>query len=252
MASLRNARKTQQVHRERHQPLERQHLGALEKKKDYKKRAKDQNEKRKALAVLRKRALNKNPDEFQYHMINSELKDGIHFEKVGDEELAVGDVVQDLTYITHRRSVERKKIEKLKAQLHILDVEDDNPKNTHILFVDSEKEAKKADPSKILDTHPSLLARRFNRLRSNQLAELANNIKDPSLFKKMSYAKSKAYKKLAQRMERENKLRIMQEKLEVRKKLMNNKGKDGMKPKLVKAGTSTSAPVYEWPQRRKT
>lgn len=34
----------------------------------------DQNKKKEAIATLRKRALNKNPDEFQYHMINSELK----------------------------------------------------------------------------------------------------------------------------------------------------------------------------------
>lgn len=36
----------------------------------------------------------------------------------------------------------------------------------------------------------------------------------------MSKGKRKAYKELAQRIEREDKLRIMQEKLEVRKKLM--------------------------------
>lgn len=36
----------------------------------------------------------------------------------------------------------------------------------------------------------------------------------------MSHTKAKAYKELAQRIERENKLRIMQEKLEVRKKIM--------------------------------
>ena len=36
----------------------------------------------------------------------------------------------------------------------------------------------------------------------------------------MSKGKKKAYKELAQRIEREDKLRIMQDKLEVRKKLM--------------------------------
>nr|XP_053626577.1 probable U3 small nucleolar RNA-associated protein 11 [Cherax quadricarinatus]XP_053626578.1 probable U3 small nucleolar RNA-associated protein 11 [Cherax quadricarinatus]XP_053626579.1 probable U3 small nucleolar RNA-associated protein 11 [Cherax quadricarinatus]XP_053626580.1 probable U3 small nucleolar RNA-associated protein 11 [Cherax quadricarinatus]XP_053626581.1 probable U3 small nucleolar RNA-associated protein 11 [Cherax quadricarinatus] len=252
MASLRNAMKTQHVHKERHQPIARQHLGALEKKKDYKIRAKDQNAKRKALKTLRKRALNKNPDEFHYHMINSGLKDGIHFEKVENEELAVGDVMQDLVYITHRLTIEKKKIEKLKAQLHVLDMEDDEPKNTHIIFVDDEKEAKKADPAKLLDTHPSLLNRSFNRLHSSQLSSLDNNLHDQALLTTVSNCKRKAYKELAQRIERGNKLRIMKEKLEVRKKLMENKAKNGEKPKLVKPGTNTSAPIYQWPKQRKT
>lgn len=34
----------------------------------------DQNDKKAALTVLRKKALNKNPDEFHYHMINSKIK----------------------------------------------------------------------------------------------------------------------------------------------------------------------------------
>lgn len=251
MSSLRNARKTQRVHRERHQPLGRNHLGPLEKKKDYRKRAKDQNDKKAALATLRKRALNKNPDEFHYHMINSELKDGVHFEKVKDEELAVGDVMQDLVYVSHRRNVERKKIDKLKAQLHLLDVEETQPKNTHILFVDDEKEAKKTSAAKLLDTHPALLGRTFNRLRSSQLASLPDQLSDTAALKSMSKSKKKVYKELAQRIEREDKLRIMQDKLEVRKKLMENKAKAGEKPQLVQEGTSTSAPVYKWLQLRK-
>ena len=68
------------------------------------------------------------------------LQDGEHFEKVEDEELCVKDVMHDLTYITHRRSVEKKKIEKLKAQLHILETEEGSPKNSHVIFVDSDKE----------------------------------------------------------------------------------------------------------------
>lgn len=251
MASLRNAHKTQRTHRERHQPLGRSHLGPLEKKKDYRVRAKDQNEKKKALSTLRKRALNKNPDEFHFHMINSGLKNGIHYENVKDEELVVGDVMQDLVYVTHRRNVERKKIEKLKAQLHLLDNVEEKPKNSHILFVDDEKEAKKASPAKLLDTHPALLRRTFNRLRSSQLASLPDQLTDATALENMSKGKKKAYKELAQRIEREDKLRIMQEKLEVRKKLMENKGKNKEKPQLVQPGTSTSAPVYKWPQVRK-
>lgn len=249
MSSFRKCRTTGFAHKERQQLEDRKHLGPLEKKRDYKVRAKDQQEKKKAIKTLKKRALNKNPDEFHFHMINSELQNGIHIEKVEDQELKIGDVSQDLNYITHRRSLERKKIEKLKASIHLLDAEE-VPKNKHILFVDTEKEARKAKPEKMLDTHPALLNRTFNRLRKSQLSEFSNDLKDPHLFKNISQAKSKSYKELARRLERENKLRILQEKLEVRKRLMNDKKNQREKPKLIAEGTKKTAPVYQWPQER--
>jgi len=72
--SWKNAAKAgQRIHKERHQPHERNHLGLLEKKKDYVLRAKDANEKKAILQKLHKKALNKNEDEFFHHMIRSRI-----------------------------------------------------------------------------------------------------------------------------------------------------------------------------------
>ena len=88
MSSLKNAAKsTQRTHKERHQPSERSEFGLLEKKKDYKLRAKDYNEKKATLRKLRKKALNKNPDEFYFHMVNSKIEGGVHKEKSKEETL---------------------------------------------------------------------------------------------------------------------------------------------------------------------
>ncbi len=69
--SFRNATKNRREHRERAQPAHRRKLGPLEKKKDYKERAKKTHVKEDTLKKLREKAALKNPDEFYFGMINS-------------------------------------------------------------------------------------------------------------------------------------------------------------------------------------
>ena len=100
------------------------------------------------------------------------------------------------------RLMESRKIEKLKATLHILDAKESKPKNTHTLFVDDEEEKRKLDISERLDTDAELLERSHNRpLKSQLMSKKAFNIDqfDQETIEKSRY---KAYKRLQQRINR--------------------------------------------------
>lgn len=265
MSSLRNAAKAQQrPYKERHQPGSRAEFGLLEKKKDYKLRAKDYNDKKATLKKLKKKALNKNPDEFYFHMINSRTEGGVHKEKNAEETLTPEQIklmqTQDLRYIVHKRTIEQKKIERLRASLHLIDSPssfEDRPsshtKNTHTFFVDDEKEVASFDLAKHLDTHPSLLGRTSNRPKMSDIGKHSKMLKllktDEETLANIRKSQHKAYKELHQRIERERHLGILQEKMEA-KKHMNNKRKE--KPIVViKEETKDSAPILKWSNERK-
>lgn len=101
----------------------------------------DFNVKKNALKALHKRALDRNPDEFYFHMVRSRMIDGEHVNTPKEEECTPEQLLlmqtQDLKYISHKRLVESKKIDKLQAQLHLIDVE---KKNNHVFFVDTKEE----------------------------------------------------------------------------------------------------------------
>lgn len=252
MSSLKNALKSQKTHRERHQPEARANFGLLEKKKDYKLRADDYNKKKKALLHLRKKALNKNPDEFYYHMINSKQVDGVHKEKSKDVEFTEEQIrlmqTQDKKYIVNKRTSEKNKIERLKSTLHLLN-NCDKTKNTHTFFVDSEKEKKRFNVAARLKTHPNLLNRTHNRPKLEDLQ--SGNFKlddlDPESLEEVTKKSSKAYKELHQRLEREKQLGIVQNKMEMKQAL-----REKVKPvKQVVKEEKSVAPVFLWPQERK-
>ncbi|XP_066598032.1 probable U3 small nucleolar RNA-associated protein 11 [Prorops nasuta] len=242
---------SQKTHRERHQPESRRHLGILEKKKDYKCRANNYHEKQATLKLLRKRALNKNPDEFYFHMINSKLEKGIHREKVKDDEHTPEQLklmqTQDMKYVSYKRNIEARKVEKLQSRLHLIDAANETT-NQHIFFVDDKKEFKKFDLAKKLDTHPALLSRRTNRLRLSKLKELKLPEVNERTIAKIEQQKHMAYTELSKRIDREHELTVVQQKLEMENALKDTKV---IKPKQIKPGSKTSAPIYKWKFERK-
>lgn len=245
------AKSTQKTHRERHQPEARKHLGLLEKKKDYVARAKDYHEKQATIKLLRKRALNKNPDEFYFHMINSRVEDGVHQEKEIDDEYTDEQTklmeTQDSKYIAYKRNLETKKVEKLHSNLHMIDAANEI-KNKHIFFVDDSEEAKSFDLAEKLNTHPALLSRRTNRPKLDSLKNMNLPDFDESTLKKIEQQKHMAYKELCKRVDRERDLTVVQQVLEVKKAL---KDKKVTKPMKVRPGSKDSAPVYKWKFERK-
>ncbi|CAH1799025.1 unnamed protein product [Owenia fusiformis] len=253
MSSFKNAAKSRQhVHRERPQLESRKHLGHLERKKDYKLRAEDYQKKQRTIKALKRKALDKNPDEFYFKMIRTQLKDGVHEAEdttpvYTDDQLKMMQS-QDLKYVNHKRQIEMKKIEKLKSSLHLLDAED-KPKNTHIVFVDTKKEAKNFDPAKYLDTHPDLLEHTFNRPRMETLrGQTIKGELDEETIEKIKSDRRKQYTELTRRIEREKQLSIIAQKMEMKRHLT---GKQSRKKKVADE-TKESAAIYKWmPQRQR-
>lgn len=244
--------KSQKTHRERHQPEHRKNLGFLEKKKDYKLRAQDFNKKKKTLQLLRKKALDKNPDEFNFHMINSKLVDGEHQEKKKDAALTEEQIAimqtQDLNYVVSKRTSERRKLDKLQSKLHLISSME-KPKNKHTIFVDSETEKKNFNLAEHLDTHPSLVGRAYNRPRLSQLkAGQFSRPVDADQLLEVKKDTLKAYKELNQRINREEQLGVLQRKMELKSLMRAGKNKPC---KIVKEETKESAPVYLWAKERK-
>lgn len=251
MSSLRNLNKARaRSHKERGQLQHRAHLGSLEKKKDYKLRAENFQRKQNTLKSLKRKALERNPDEFYFNMVKTQKVDGVHQRREGTEAAPSEAEIklmysQDHKYINMKRTTERKKIERLKSSLHLLDA-DDVPKNKHIIFVDSKKEAKNFDVAKHFNTHPSLLNRNYNRPTMEMLQKGLLSNADEETLQSISDEKKKKYKELKKRIEREKELNVISQKMEVKKQLMDKK----RKKIKVKDETKDMAAKYKWEFKR--
>ncbi|KAM6967373.1 putative U3 small nucleolar RNA-associated protein 11 [Aplochiton taeniatus] len=253
MSSFRKALKSQQKnHKERSQPGFRKHLGLLEKKKDYKLRADDYHKKQNTLAALRKKALEKNPDEFYYNMISAQLKDGEHVAKKAKWEEETTDEqrkvmrTQDIKYVEMKRVAEFQKIERLKAELHLLEA-DGKQKNKHTFFVDSMKEVRSFDLATHLNTAPELVDRVYNRptLHTLETKSIQGAVTTRNL-KMLAKQRKHQYTILSQRIDREKKLFVISQKIQTRKDLQDKRNK----VKVSKETTSVPA-VYKFETKRK-
>lgn len=239
----------QKTHRERHQPEVRQKYGLLEKKKDYKVRARHHQERERVLKLLKKRAQNRNPDEFYFHMTNSKVEDGRHID-IRDEDEHTEDQIKlmqtrDLKYINMRATMERKKVDRLQSELHFLD-QANQTKNSHVFFNDDGELV--TNLAEKLDTHPDLINRKTNRLRLSDLAKIKLPDLDEKTIKEMASEKRKSYRELERRKTREKELSVVQRKLEIKTHLLGSKQEP---PKRIKPATKDAAPIYKWKYERK-
>jgi U3 small nucleolar RNA-associated protein 11 len=145
-------------HKERAQPLERQKWGLLEKRKDYKLRAADHKHKKAKLKLLSEKARDRNPDEFSFKMLSSQVdKHGIKIADRGNKALSHAVVkllkTQDAGYIRTMLQMARKEREELEKKL-VLEEEGEVravrdgaklKKSKHRVFVDNEDEQDEFD-----------------------------------------------------------------------------------------------------------
>lgn len=233
MSSFKKASKmNQKTHRERHQPKAREKLGLLEKKKDYQLRAQDRHDKEDTLKILRKKALNKNPDEFYHHMINSKIQNDEHFEKDKDEELTPEQKklmeTQDKKYIIMKRTIERRKIERLKEQLHLVDDPKRLQKSNHIIFDDNGEPTNKKLGKRVISMKSQL---------------------DESTLKQLNAEREKSLKELERRQQRERDLAKIQRKFEL--KNTTKRERKGVKPKELQRIAKSPNEIFKFKYQRK-
>ncbi|GLC49173.1 hypothetical protein PLESTB_000190400 [Pleodorina starrii] len=280
MTALANAIK-RKTHKERSQPAARQKYGLLEKHKDYVERAKNFHKKEKAIKTLKRKAEERNPDEFYFAMEKARTKDGVHdgrltqANKYSQEELRLMKT-QDVKYLSMKATTEANKAARLRESLHFIGAT--APATAvataaatakagkggtkaaaaaaaaaprHTVFVDSEAAAARFDPAAYFDTPAALLDRTFNRPRASQLADKKAVL--GAKTKGVEKRKAAAYRELAQRQERRGKVAAVAERLAYEKLVMGKGRKRKLRGKELRgAGVDpeTAGKVFVWKRER--
>ena len=243
-SSLRNAVK-RITHKERAQPSDRKKLGLLEKHKDYVERSNDFKKKKKYLNTLRKKAEERNPDEFYFKMNSSKVVKGQHKEFSNEKNLDKETIdllkTQDLGYIIYKKAVDDKKINKIKQDIHLIG--DVQPKK-HTIFVDDNEQLNKFDLVQHFNTLPEFIDRNYNRITTDQiekgvdqdiLQSLADSQQDETSNgiapeqgigsgEKNKKRRSDTMDELNQRIKRAKKLNTALEELSLQRNLSRSKG----------------------------
>lgn len=227
-------------------------MGLLEKKKDYILRAKDFHKKEKTIKTLRRKAEERNPDEFYFAMEKGQTKNGVHVvptaerNKYSQDELRLMKS-QDVGYLTLKAQAELKKVEKMQANLHFLGVP---TQNKHTVFVEDTVELNNFDPSTHFDTPAELLDRTFNRPTWKQLKDVNATTAGgmaAAVAARMEKKKTQAYKELLQRQERHQKLGGLAQEMAYKKEVMGR----GRKRKLRPEEANGQRGIYRWKTERK-
>jgi U3 small nucleolar RNA-associated protein 11 len=250
---------TKKTYRERPQLKARRKLGRLEKHKDYVLRAKDYREKRKKLLRLKRLATERNPDEFNFGMEKTRVdaKTGKNTSAVPSGRQYTADEMrlmqqEDVAYLNMRRTVDLRRVEKLRSVLHALDA---TPRAVHTLFVD---EGEDGEPQNQLQQPPTReeLAKRLGTVPEVVFAKVRPRLEqlrdeklvvggDAEAAVQQKPLREKKYAELLARKKRAARIAAVARELEIKKQLAG----PGRKYKIVDQATGRAH--FVWRQERK-
>lgn len=251
------------VYRERGQTDERAHLGLLEKKKDYKVRARDAHRKKEVIDSLERKAAFRNPDEFYHKMIKAKKVDG-KFERLpsAEDEPTLAEKLDlragDISYLAMRKKMEQRKVEDMKGRLMMArELTPDELRSKHTVFVDTPEQAEEFDEREYFDTDHVLRA--YNRPtreaaekgiivgavgadvnHSRKLARDGVSTKDIGHVERQ---RSLAYGELSARVDRKAKLTQALDRMELRQHLQKD-------PNVIRQKRNGKV-TYKWRTPRK-